>query len=130
MSREARRAWHRRRSRLLCPVVRAYQTTRAPLWSAILVAAFLTRVRKARLSGLAPDEREAIFFSSLFRIAGRVDVREKAQLLGARLWRNAKKAIVRKLEAEAAWGDVGFGEEGDENVDRTSSLMCSPSCPR
>jgi hypothetical protein len=110
------------RSKILCTIIGAYQPTRDRLWAAVLVAAFRRILRAKWLYGADPDEREAIFFAALIEVVEKVDVRDRPEHLHTIVWRRAKKALVRKLEKQQAWSDVGFGEEPEETADPASWL--------
>jgi hypothetical protein len=116
------RAAQRERSELLSAVIGAYQQTHDRLWSAILVAAFRPMLATKRFYGADPEEREAIFFAALTEVVGKLDVRERHDQVHAIVWRSAKKALVRKLQRQTTWSEVGFGDDADETPDRTSWL--------
>jgi hypothetical protein len=116
------RAAQRERSELLSAVIGAYQQTHDRLWSAILVAAFRPMLATKRFYGVDPEEREAIFFAALTEVVGKLDVRERHDQVHAIVWRSAKKALVRKLQRQTTWSEVGFGDDADETPDRTTWL--------
>jgi hypothetical protein len=110
------------RSELLAVVIGAYQATHNRLWGAILVAAFHPMLATKRLYGADPEEREAIFFAALTKVVDKLDVRQRPDEVHAIVWRSAKKALVRKLQRQTAWTDVGFGDDADATPDPTSWL--------
>jgi hypothetical protein len=96
------------RSELLSVVIGAYQQTHDRLWSAILVAAFRPMLATKRFYGADREEREAIFFAALTEVVGKLDVRERRDQVHAIVWRSAKKALVRKLQRQTTWSEVGL----------------------
>jgi hypothetical protein len=115
-------AAQRERSELLAVVIGAFQPTHDRLWGAILVAAFRPMLATKRFYGAEPEEREAIFFAALTEVVDKLDVRQSPDQVHAIVWRRAKKALVRKLERQTAWIDVGFGDDADATPDPTSWL--------
>jgi hypothetical protein len=116
-------AAQRERSEMLAAIIGAYQPAHDRLWSAILVAAFRPMLATKRFYGADPEEREAIFLAALTEVVGKLDVRDRPDRVHAIVWRRAKKALVRKLERQTTWSEVGFGARASGTGARRASEL-------